>query len=413
MNKLIMIPGNVSSSFFLNELPIARQYYDAVCIIDFSGNQAIGDSIVREYGFRYYNCKLSLRTKGFLREFLRWMQTDYVRREISENAGFSISGLKKLFYIAFYGLYSVLGKKIINKEIDTWDGTVDLYSYWLSRPAFLAAQYNEKRCSKIRHIISRAHGYDLYLDRNSTNYLPFRRYIDCNVDIIYFISENGKRYYDSKYPSLGVELVAKREISRLGTYGTVKKKMRRDNKNILFASCSSVIPIKRLDLIVDVVAGLEQYGIRWVHFGDGNQMEMIADRCKKKLRKESYQFYGNIANKHLLQAYEELDVDFFINLSDSEGIPVSIMEAMSFGIPVIARNVGGVSEIVTNANGLLLEEFDVDSMVSEIRKLLDKIASDWKIYESLCLEARKTWDCLYNAEKNYKQFYISVTSEEM
>lgn len=42
-------------------------------------------------------------------------------------------------------------------------------------------------------------------------------------------------------------------------------------------------------------------------------------------------------------------------MSDSEGIPVSIMEAMSFGIPVIARNVGGMSEIVNEENGLLLE----------------------------------------------------------
>ena len=32
----------------------------------------------------------------------------------------------------------------------------------------------------------------------------------------------------------------------------------------------------------------------------------------------------------------------FINMSDSEGVPVSIMEALSIGIPVIARAVGGI-----------------------------------------------------------------------
>ena len=46
----------------------------------------------------------------------------------------------------------------------------------------------------------------------------------------------------------------------------------------------------------------------------------------------------------------------FINVSSTEGIPVSIMEAMSFGIPVIATAVGGTPEIVNNENGYLLSK---------------------------------------------------------
>lgn len=57
-------------------------------------------------------------------------------------------------------------------------------------------------------------------------------------------------------------------------------------------------------------------------------------------------------------------------MSDSEGIPVSIMEAMSFGIPVIARNVGGMSEIVNEENGLLLENDDAEDAASKISSLL-------------------------------------------
>lgn len=47
----------------------------------------------------------------------------------------------------------------------------------------------------------------------------------------------------------------------------------------------------------------------------------------------------------------------FINVSSSEGLPVSIMEACSFGIPIIATNVGGTAEIVqAGVNGILLKE---------------------------------------------------------
>ena len=46
-----------------------------------------------------------------------------------------------------------------------------------------------------------------------------------------------------------------------------------------------------------------------------------------------------------------MPVDLFLTVSANEGIPVSIMEAQSFGIPVIATDVGGISEIVNNVNG--------------------------------------------------------------
>lgn len=42
MKKLIMVPGNVSSPFFLNELEIALKYYDKVSIIDFGGKKKLG-----------------------------------------------------------------------------------------------------------------------------------------------------------------------------------------------------------------------------------------------------------------------------------------------------------------------------------------------------------------------------------
>jgi len=45
-----------------------------------------------------------------------------------------------------------------------------------------------------------------------------------------------------------------------------------------------------------------------------------------------------------------------MNLSETEGIPVSIMEAQSAGVPILATNLGGTSEIVNNENGFLVEK---------------------------------------------------------
>jgi glycosyltransferase involved in cell wall biosynthesis len=55
-------------------------------------------------------------------------------------------------------------------------------------------------------------------------------------------------------------------------------------------------------------------------------------------------------------------------VSLSEGVPVSIMEAFSAGIPVYATNVGGTSEIVDNSNGKLLDvNISPEQLAEEIR----------------------------------------------
>ena len=63
-------------------------------------------------------------------------------------------------------------------------------------------------------------------------------------------------------------------------------------------------------------------------------------------------------------------IDALINVSESEGLPFSMMEAISFGIPVIGTNVGGVKEIINNDTGILLEkDFEIKSLSSLIDNL--------------------------------------------
>ena len=58
--------------------------------------------------------------------------------------------------------------------------------------------------------------------------------------------------------------------------------------------------------------------------------------------------FGHLDNNEIFNMYKNNSYDYFITLSESEGLPVSIMEAISCGIPVIATAVGGITEIVIN-----------------------------------------------------------------
>ena len=104
----------------------------------------------------------------------------------------------------------------------------------------------------------------------------------------------------------------------------------------------------------------------------------------------------------MLHYYETHPVDLFINVSSFEGIPVSIMEAMSRGIPVAATPVGGIPEIVNQDNGFL---FSINPSASEIREVLKNF---YGLKKEKQLQKRSsafaTWENMYNAETNYLSF---------
>ena len=101
-------------------------------------------------------------------------------------------------------------------------------------------------------------------------------------------------------------------------------------------------------------------------------------------------------------------IDLFINVSETEGIPVSIMEAMSFGIPCIATNVGGNPEIVNATNGFLIS---ANPSVEEIKKvLIDFMQLNTEKHIELRRNARKTWEQNFNAESNYTQFFSELSA---
>ena len=97
----------------------------------------------------------------------------------------------------------------------------------------------------------------------------------------------------------------------------------------------------------------------------------------------------------------------FLNTSKSEGIPVSIMEAMSYGIPIIAPNVGGISEAVYNQrNGILLnKDFSIDDLLGAMKQIIYH-----KDIEKMKLESKSIFRNKFKLEENYSEFIKSISS---
>jgi glycosyltransferase involved in cell wall biosynthesis len=106
-------------------------------------------------------------------------------------------------------------------------------------------------------------------------------------------------------------------------------------------------------------------------------------------------------NKDIFEFYNSNPLDIFVNVSSSEGLPVSIMEAQSCGIPAAATAVGGTPETVTNENGILLEENP--DPVDTAKKILALYKDKETLLKKKKL-SRSNWETNFNAASNYPNF---------
>lgn len=279
---------------------------------------------------------------------------------------------------------------------------VFVYSYWLyinAKVACLLKKYFEKRNINVV-AVSRAHGFDIYEENRRFGYLPQRDELLDGLDHVYACSDNGAAYLKSKYPLYK----AKISTAYLGTYDHGIG--RHDKTSTLHVvSCSRLINSKRVHIIVDALATLKSSGlsIEWTHIGGGELFNEIRSEVKEKLSWMKVDLLGEVSNKEVYDYYMTHPADVFVNVSKSEGLPVSIMEAISFGIPVIATDVGGTGEIVINGiSGVLV---DADLKSEQLAVHITQFANMSKdTYARLRISSRRLWEEKYQAKKNYKEF---------
>lgn len=82
-----------------------------------------------------------------------------------------------------------------------------------------------------------------------------------------------------------------------------------------------------------------------------------------------------------------------------EGMPMSILEAMSYGLPIISTNVGSISGVVKKSNGIIVNPGDIDSIANSIVKLLNEP----EIVEEISLNNRKKIEEKYNIYNSINQ----------
>lgn len=123
-------------------------------------------------------------------------------------------------------------------------------------------------------------------------------------------------------------------------------------------------------LIIEAINRLESELKKQMHlslFGSGPDLGILEERVKEYGMENQVTFYGNVPNSEI---HEKLcQEDIFILMSNNEGLPISIIEAMRAGLPIISTPIAGIPEQVEPLfNGLLVEP-DVDKLTDVLSKI--------------------------------------------
>ena len=274
------------------------------------------------------------------------------------------------------------------------------YTYWLNNITLGVGMAKQKFPAIC--LASRAHGGDLYHDRRPFSYFSYRSQTLRLLDRLFLISEHGRIYITDVYPRMTPIC----EVSRLGVrdFGFINP----GSKDGVFriVSCSSLTLVKRVDLLLLGIAqsALDRPGqlFEWNHFGDGPMADDILLLAERSMPSNiSWHFHGSLPNAQIIRFYRENPIDLFGNVSSSEGIPVSIMEAACFGIPLMATAVGGTPEIVSEQNGKLLSS---NPFPKEIAKDILDLLDHPQLRMQAGNSSRRTWQLGYDADRNYSEF---------
>ena len=311
--------------------------------------------------------------------------------------------LKNTMQVLMFG--DALAKKaaeIIAKDsTDTWF----VEGYWFSGPAYAAACLKKRFGSRIK-AVTRAHSSEIDIKRNPAAICMMKGFILQWIDKICFISDWGKKSFEEDiFPHYGWMNMDKCVVCRLGVRkNNDQRNTALDDGTFRLLTCSRAVRLKRLPLLATALK-LAQIPkkIEWTHIGEGEDLAIVASLMKNC---EGIVFIekGSLPNAQVLTFLADNPVDLFVNVSEYEGLPVSIIEAFSFGIPALATDAGGTAEIVTAQNGMLIPvASDAEEIAKALNMMFERLTRSSKQIRDSAFE---TWKTKYDKEKNYDEFFF-------
>ncbi len=203
------------------------------------------------------------------------------------------------------------------------------------------------------------------------------------------ISETGRR---ETLQIVGREFADKIDLIHMGVnvpyLSTVPFSNSMGERNFFTVACpANLIEVKGHQFLINACFLLARKGVtnfQCLLFGGGPLRRRIRDKIHELGLQEHVKMPGSVPHEKLMEMYKNGKVDIVIlpsihtSQGDKEGIPVALMEAMAYRIPVISTNTGGIPELLSDDAGFMVEEKNAKQLADAIESLVtdSRLASE-------------------------------------
>lgn len=209
-------------------------------------------------------------------------------------------------------------------------------------------------------VVYTAHGFHFYQGASWKSwwiYYPIEKFLSRYTDILITLNyedyENAKTFFMKKLvyiPGIGIDF-QKYQISE-ETKQENRKQSQWGSSNILLCSVGELIPRKNHKIILETLSKIKNEEIHYIILGQGELKKGLQDLAKKLKIENQVHFLGYRTD---IQEFLSIS-DIYVFPSIQEGLPVALMEAMAVGLPIIASNIRGNSDLIRDGeNGFLVE----------------------------------------------------------
>jgi colanic acid/amylovoran biosynthesis glycosyltransferase len=176
------------------------------------------------------------------------------------------------------------------------------------------------------------------------------------------------------------------------------------NKIFTLVTPANLLPVKGHTYLIEALRDLLNRGIdrfRCIFYGRGSLADHLKAQILKSGLSERVQLKGQIANRDLIASYRKGEVDAVVLPSiiaddgQHEGIPVSLMEAMANGVPVISTATGGTMELVSEDCAVVVPQKDAGSLARAIELLM----TNEEFRQNVALKGYRKVDRDFNAAR--------------
>jgi len=197
-----------------------------------------------------------------------------------------------------------------------------------------------------------------------------------SASFVRFISESG---LDMACSSGVNALAAKALVIHMGVIPPALKDSLPERGPSVALCPGNLIPVKGHRYLIEAFAILKARGIDaalWIA-GQGELREQLKRQVEELGLGDRVRFLGQLSHADLLGLYEQSKVGAVVLPSidlgngEHEGIPVALIEAMGYGVPVVSTATGGISELLRGEAGLLVRAQDALALANAIQRLMN------------------------------------------